>query len=1066
MRFLVCFLILIIGQIAYSQGGPKLILPLGHNALITKAVYNNDGKKIATIGFDQTIVIWDAITAKSFTQLKGKVYPFGETRFSDDDRFFISVSDEGIRKWNIMTGEIEYKQESSDFDLQPARTRGQIDYSEEKYEKEIVDIDLMRSKYLYFCYGPKDDLMLSRQFIPYQNEKIQYILKLETDFKDDTITIKSNGSDFLDVKHSSNLSKIITCNSKNEVKVYDSKTGNIVSENIVKNYTVQRVDISKDGKYYVTYGEKNVELWDAKTNIVLKDFKGVNTINSIRFNPKYNKLIETTSYKAKIFNLANLSYEKELNSYTLEKIFTKEPEIYDSNGTEVSWIKGNEKMSFNFSKGKIEMIPVSQDSLIKLSKKPEFSSNLVVLHTALSPNGKLVSYSTDDMKVKVFNKTKSSEVMSISESKGIVKSTFSLDNKRLLVSNGNVLKIYDLESKKLILKIIEENFEIVSEIEFVSHEEILISYSNSTKFDVYNIKNKKVIKTINENNEEDEDEFDISKMMKIYKKQFHYDKSSTKLFFIQGEKVIAESLNDYGHLELELDNSNYVIGNNVVNDILLVSNDMNIHFIDVNNFEIKLTITEISPNDYLLYDFLGYYSCSINSANKLAWKDDYNFYDFDQFDVYYNRPDKVLDDIGCSDKELIISYYAAYKARLKWLGLNLKNESLEDNDRNLIYATIKNKAEIEGETDKEVVEIVYESEVIAGNSFIKEIYYSIDGSPYLIDTFSNYNKAARALRADKRVGTLRVKLLPGLNTIKLYCKNNYGIESLKDIMYIDYRPSTVRNKNKLYIICISTDKYKDPKNNLKYCKKDSRDLIKQFKLSKNYSSVNVDTLFDFNVTSEGLKKIKQNLQTFGAEDEVIISISGHGILSSNGDFFLPTSNTDFNIPEVNSLSFGEVNRLLDGILPRKKLLLIDACHSGVYLKNSKQNIESTKNDIENISAKGSTPVYSVNEHNGALIQQMQDLFTNLSISNGAITFTASSGANYAIELENPKNGLFTYAIISALKNKEADINNDNILSLEEFDKYVKKTVMGMSDGKQIPSNRQVNWQTNWNIWVY
>ena len=51
---------------------------------------------------------------------------------------------------------------------------------------------------------------------------------------------------------------------------------------------------------------------------------------------------------------------------------------------------------------------------------------------------------------------------------------------------------------------------------------------------------------------------------------------------------------------------------------------------------------------------------------------DGKLYDFDQWDVQYNRPDKVLKAMGCNDKELIEAFAQARQKRLRRMGINEK----------------------------------------------------------------------------------------------------------------------------------------------------------------------------------------------------------------------------------------------------------------------------------------------------------------------------------------------------------------------------------------------------------
>ena len=63
-------------------------------------------------------------------------------------------------------------------------------------------------------------------------------------------------------------------------------------------------------------------------------------------------------------------------------------------------------------------------------------------------------------------------------------------------------------------------------------------------------------------------------------------------------------------------------------------------------------------------------------------------------------------------------------------------------------------------------------------------------------------------------------------------------------------------------------------------------------------------------------------------DKVIISLSGHGLLSKDLDFYYATYDIDFYHPEHNGLLYDDLENLLEEIPARNKLLLVNACHRG------------------------------------------------------------------------------------------------------------------------------------------
>ena len=167
-----------------------------------------------------------------------------------------------------------------------------------------------------------------------------------------------------------------------------------------------------------------------------------------------------------------------------------------------------------------------------------------------------------------------------------------------------------------------------------------------------------------------------------------------------------------------------------------------------------------------------------------------------------------------------------------------------------------------------------------------------------------------------------------------------GIESYRQPLFVKYvsqKPTTA----KTYFIGLGINRFSDSIHNLNWSVKDIRDLANKF-ASK---GAVIDTLFDEGVTIENVLQLKKKLLLTGEEDKVIIAYSGHGLLSSDYDYFLSTYAVNFNQPQISGLPYEELENLLDGIKARKKLLLIDACHSGEVDKEEMKNYSVANNQV-------------------------------------------------------------------------------------------------------------------------
>ncbi|MCH2233126.1 MAG: hypothetical protein MK078_02650 [Crocinitomicaceae bacterium] len=95
---------------------------------------------------------------------------------------------------------------------------------------------------------------------------------------------------------------------------------------------------------------------------------------------------------------------------------------------------------------------------------------------------------------------------------------------------------------------------------------------------------------------------------------------------------------------------------------------------------------------------------------------------------------------------------------------------------------------------------------------------------------------------------------------------------------------------------------------------------------------------------------------------------------------------------------------------------------------------------------------------------MKSLFTDLRRGTGAIVISSSGGAELAIESSKYENGLFTFCLIDALNNNNADINKDKAITISELQAYVTQEVSRLSNGLQVPTSRIQNKELDYRIW--
>jgi len=167
-------------------------------------------------------------------------------------------------------------------------------------------------------------------------------------------------------------------------------------------------------------------------------------------------------------------------------------------------------------------------------------------------------------------------------------------------------------------------------------------------------------------------------------------------------------------------------------------------------------------------------------------------------------------------------------------------------------------------------------------------------------------------------------------------------------------------------------------------------------------------------------------------------LSSHGFIN-DGDLRLQGSD----YTPSTSLSYkNDVLSLLDE-LPCKKLVFLDACHSGAA--GSKASTEDVNYQIE-------------------ILNQIKE---------GITIIASSQKEEQSYEDKVWQNGAFTEAIINGLKDGKADLsvkgNNDGIITIDELYEYLKKEVPAMVGKVKNEAQRPImtsNGLQNAAIYIY
>jgi len=484
------------------------------------------------------------------------------------------------------------------------------------------------------------------------------------------------------------------------------------------------------------------------------------------------------------------------------------------------------------------------------------------------------------------------------------------------------------------------------------------------------------------------------------------------------------------------------------------SNDGSVKITDYKKKKTIATYVAIGDDEFMIYTPDNYYMASRKALEGISFRINGVLVPFEQFDIYLNRPDIVAKEIGKSSPQIINAYYYLYKKRLRKYDLD---EGSIDLDYQVPFILKESDIPLVTTNTSEKVTVKCWDE----KHNLKQINVYVNGTPIFGESGFRITEQVKSYRK-----TIEIPLLEGTNDIQISCLNTNGAESLYESFEIIKEETGA--KNDLYIVSIGVANYKDSRFKLTYPTKDAKDMMEKLTSSKElYANINTKMLLDEQMTLKNFIALEDFFKDCKHNDIAIIFMAGHGVLDANFDYFFGTYDMDFNNPTNLGLPYDKVHELLNKIKAYRKLLIMDTCHSGELDKEEIEVGPEPEVDDSDIEFRAAGVSVRTKEGFGTenTLEFTKDLFSDTRKGSGSIVISSAGGAEYAMESDEWKNGLFTYAFLNGFELKKdmygkdiakADYNGDGRVEVSEIRKYVNKEVANLSGGKQLPSSREEN----------
>ena len=507
------------------------------------------------------------------------------------------------------------------------------------------------------------------------------------------------------------------------------------------------------------------------------------------------------------------------------------------------------------------------------------------------------------------------------------------------------------------------------------------------------------------------------------------------------------------------------LGSDAGQTFYLGLDDGRIEIFDTAAMKLLATLLVTAEHEWVLFTPDGYYAASKSGAKSVGWLMNHGvtvnpgYYPFEQFDLRLNRPDLVLGRLGYPGitPATLQALKSAREKRLRKMGID---DSALASDATAPKLVIARTAEV-SKAKKIELEISVTS---AGVPLDRLNVYAND-----VPIFGAAGMSVKAEKASSLKRKIAIELTSGRNKLQVSALDIHGAESAKETVYVTYTGAA--RQPDLYVLGIGVSDYNDAQWKLDYAAKDASDLAAALrKNSAGFGKVQVQTLLDKAVTKEAVAEAKKFLQKTHTDDQVVLFIAGHGLLDEKDDYYFGTADISFTEPAARGLPYDAIEGLLDGIPARRKLLLMDTCHSGEVDKESLPPLVASTADgkvsarvpgTRGLRRQGTEGVTS-----DALNGVLGSLFTDLRRGSGAMVISSASGQQLSIEGDKFHNGVFTYALLQGLESREADTNHDGAVKVGELRDYVIQKVTQLTQGQQTPTSRRENLDFDFNVIQY
>ncbi len=1085
-------------SLAYAQK-PEIAVQLGHRSNVTSVAISSDGRYLVTGSYDDKAKLWDVNTGKEIRVFSGHSGPVKSVAISSDGRYLVTGSEDKTAKlWDVRSGKEIRVFSGHSGPVNSVAIGSDVRYVMTGSSGATAKLwDLKSGKEIRTFSGNSDwssSVVFSSdgRYIVIGGDNTAKLRDMKSG--KGIQTFSGHSAIVISAAISSDGRYVVTGSRDKTAKLWDVKSGKEIRTFSGHSYIVTAVAISSDGQYVVTVSlGATAKLWDVRSGKEIRSFsrysQGITDPQSVAISSDGRYIVIGGDNTAKLWDAKGGEDLRTFSGHSLpiSSVATSSDGRYVVTGSDDNtaklWDMNSAKLIRTFSdvhsgpNSQVISVAMSTDGQYVLTGNFDQSTKLWDVVTgkvtrkfgeraagsvAISSDGLYVVTGSDlgnnDQTATFWDVSRGQMIRVLSGQWGVSSVATRSDGRYVATGSWNMAFLWDVISGEQIRKFSGHSSSVTS-IALSSDGRYVVTGSGDKTAKLWDISSGKEIRTFSGHS--------LSVTSVAISSDGRYvvtgsDDQTVNLWDVRSGEVIRVFS---GHSE-------------PVNSVAISSDgqyiasggrDGTLRLWNIMTGEWVAFMANPDGTQWLAFTDDGYWDASRNGGDLVATVRGMECWNIDQFAVRNNRPDIILRKLGSKDTALIDHYHYQYLRRLRRLGfVNDKgepDESFLSGDYYLPESKI-----LEAKQQDKFVDLKLRFD--DGKCDLK--LYSI----YVNDValFGAYGKE---ISGRSKTIQERIELTYGTNKIEVSCTNEKGGESYRALTYANFNEKTNGN---LYFIGFGVSRYKDKSLNLKYADKDVTDLAEVFRKMGGlaFSNVYVKTYTNEEATVENVKKAKELLRNSRVDDTFVLFIAGHGMhdRDKQATYYFLTCDAKLDELATTAASFDLFEDLLQGISPRNKLFLMDACESGeleegaetqyLALASSRGLKARTINrGFKIVEEKAMTTTMRPRPY---LLEKDRYIYNDLSRRSGAVVFSSSKGTEFSYELDSLQNGLFTKEIINALtytsvdttqKNvfwfrnaqprTKADKNADGITSTDELRDYVGAAVSRLSGDLQHPT---------------